>query len=342
MITINSNYMRTKITFLVIVTIAVLLSTAKMFAQTAAKSRHLPIIDVHVHAMKVNPAFANDMCPWFLSNMPGGDPNQPPPAFINTDCALPLKAAKSDNEFQDSLIATMKRLNMTIIASGDAGIIRNWQKAATPGRVIPSISLSSSKDMTLVAFTDSLTSGFYKVMGEVAPQYQGMSPGDTSLDAYFAAAEKLNIPVGIHMGTGGNGMAKITLAKYRASMGNSLLLEDLVGRHPKLKVWVMHAGYPLADEMIALMGANAYVYVDVAGMIWSYPLAEVNDYIKRLVQAGFEKRIMYGTDLMVWPKLLETSIGVIENANYLSFDQKRDILFNNAVRFFRLDESKYK
>jgi hypothetical protein len=40
------------------------------------------------------------------------------------------------------------------------------------------------------------------------------------------------------------------------------------------------------------------------------------------------------------PKLIEVSIGVIENANYLSFDQKRDILFNNAVRFFRLDESK--
>jgi hypothetical protein len=41
-------------------------------------------------------------------------------------------------------------------------------------------------------------------------------------------------------------------------------------------------------------------------------------------------------------KLLETSIGVIENANYLSLDQKRDIFFNSAVHFFKLDESKYK
>jgi predicted TIM-barrel fold metal-dependent hydrolase len=304
--------------------------------------KHLPIIDVHVHAMKVSPAFARDMCPWFLSDMPGADPNQPSPAFINTDCASPLRAARSDKEFQDSLIATMKRLNMTIIASGDASIIRNWQKAAAPGRVIPGIGISSSVGMSVVAFTDSLSSGFYKVMGEVAPQYQGMSPSDTSLDAYFAVAEKLNIPVGIHMGTGGNGMANITSPKYRASMGNPLLLEDLLARHPKLKVWVMHAGYPMINEMVALMGANAYVYVDVAGMIWSYPLAEVNEYIKRLVQAGFVKRIMYGTDLMIWPKLLETSLGVIENANYLSFDQKRDILYNNAVRFFRLDESKLK
>lgn len=318
-----------------------MLASTFSYAQDSAH-KHLPIIDVHVHAMKMNPAFAADMCPWFLSSMPGADPNEKPPAFINTDCATPLHPARTDQEFQDSLIATMKRLNITIIASGDATILRNWQKAAPPGHVIPSLTLSSSKDMTVVAFTDSLSSGFYKVMGEVAPQYQGMSPSDTSLDAYFAAAEKLNIPVGIHMGTGGNGMANITSPKYRASMGDPLLLEDLLARHPKLKVWVMHAGYPMIDNMIALMGANAYVYVDVAGMIWSYPLAEVNDYIKRLVQAGFEKRIMYGTDLMIWPKLLETSLGVIENANYLSEDQKRDILYNNAVRFFRLDESKLK
>jgi predicted TIM-barrel fold metal-dependent hydrolase len=310
-------------------------------AQKAA-SKHLPIIDVHVHAMKVNPAFAADLCPWFLSNMPGANPNSPAPPLFNTDCALPLKAAKSDKEFQDSLIATMNRLNMTIIASGDAGIIRNWQKAAAPGRVIPSLSISSSEEMSVVAFTDSLSKGFYKVMGEVAPQYQGISPSDKSLDGYFAAAEKLNIPVGIHMGTGGNGNININNPKYRASLGNPFLLEDMLARHPKLQVWVMHAGYPMMDEMLALMGANAYVYVDIAGMIWSYPLEEVNNYIKRLVQAGFGKRIMYGTDLMVWPKLLETSIGVIENASYLSSDQKRDILFNNAVRFFQLDESKFK
>jgi predicted TIM-barrel fold metal-dependent hydrolase len=304
--------------------------------------KHLPIIDVHVHAMKVNAAFAVDMCPWFLTSMPGGDPNQPPPSFLSTDCAQPLHAAKTDKEFQDALVATMKRLNITIIANGDAEIIRKWQEAA-PGKVIPSFGLDINGQLPDVnAFRDSLASGFYKVMGEVAPQYNGMSPSDTSLDKYFAIAEQLNIPVGIHMGTGGNGMANITSPKYRASMGNPLLLEDLLARHPKLKVYVMHAGYPMVNEMIALMGANAYVYVDIAGMIWSYPLDEVNDYIKRLVQAGFEKRIMYGTDLLVWPKLQDISIDVIQNATYLSFDQKRDILFNNAVRFFRLDENKFK
>jgi predicted TIM-barrel fold metal-dependent hydrolase len=313
-----------------------------LFAQVTApkKTVPLPIIDVHVHAMKVSPGMA-PLCPWFLRDMPGSDPNSPPPSFLSTGCAIPLQPARSDKEMQDSIMATMKRLNMTMVVYGDAGIIRNWKKVAGD-RIIPGIGVSSPNDMTVMAFTDSLSSGFYKVMGEVAPQYQGLSPSDMSLDAYFAAAEKLNIPVGIHMGTGGNGMANLTSPKYRASMGNPLLLEDLLARHPKLKVWVMHAGYPMVDNMIALMGANAYVYVDIAGLIWSYSQVEVNVYLKRLVQAGFGKRIMYGTDMLIWPKLVETSLSLIENADYLSYDQKRDILFNNAVRFFRLDADKLK
>jgi len=302
------------------------------------KPKAKPIIDVHVHAMKVNPAFASDMCPWFLSSMPGSIPGQPGPSFISTDCAHPLKAAKSDEEFQQKLMETAERLNISFVASGDAEILHRWKKAA-PDRVIPSIGISQG--MTVQAFEDSLSNGFYQVMGEIAPQYQGMSPADPSLDEYFAVAEKLGVPVGIHMGTGGNGMANLSSPKYRASMGRPFLLEDVLAKHPNLKIWVMHAGYPMIDEMIALMGANAYVYVDLAGFIWSYPLEEIHMYLKRLVQAGFGKRILYGTDLMMWPELLETSIGVIENANYLSEDQKRDIFFNNAIRFFNWDPKKF-
>ncbi|MEZ4849503.1 MAG: amidohydrolase family protein [Bacteroidia bacterium] len=310
-----------------------------LFAQETTKRP--PIIDVHVHAMKLNPAFVSEMCPWFLSDMPGADPAGPPPSFTNSDCVNPLQPAKSDEEMQKILLEKAERLNLYMVASGDATILHQWHKAA-PNRIIPSLAISNAEQMTVEAFEDSLSNGFYKVMGEVAPQYQGMSPSDMSLDAYFGVAEKLGIPVGIHMGTGGNGMINIANPKYRASLGRPFLLEDMLARHPKLKIWVMHAGYPMIDEMIALMGANAYVYVDLAGFIWSYPLEEIHYYLKRLVQAGFGKRILYGTDLMIWPELLETSIGVIENANYLSDDQKRDIFFNNAVRFFNLDESKFK
>lgn len=309
--------------------------------QSKSKVSHLPIIDVHVHTMKVNPAWSSPMCPWFLTSMPGADPNDKGTSFMSLDCVDPLQPAKSDKEMQDEVMRRIKDFNMTMVAFSDAEILHKWVKAAPKGRIIPGIGISNATEMTVKAFRDSLTNGFYKVMAEVAPQYQGMSPSDMSLDPYFAVAEELNIPVGIHMGTGGNGMANLTQPKFRASLGDPFLLEDLLARHPKMKIWVMHAGYPMAERMIALMGANAYVYVDIAGMIWSYPLDEVHSYIKKMVEAGFEKRIMYGTDFMMWPRLFETSMGVIEHAQYLSEDQKRDILFNNAARFFRMDKSQF-
>jgi len=315
-----------------------ILTYSLSYGQDEKKPSHLPIFDVHVHTMKVNPAWSSPMCPWFLTSMPGGDPNEAPSMFMNLDCVDPLQPAENDEDMQNEVIRRINDFNMTMVAFGDPEILHNWVEAAPPGRIIPGIGISNAAEMTVEAFRDSLSNGFYKVMAEVAPQYQGLSPSDPSLDPYFAVAEELNIPVGIHMGTGGNGMANITQPKYRASLGDPFLLEDLLARHPKMKIWVQHAGYPMAEHMIALMGANAYVYVDISGMIWSYPLDDVHYYIKRMVQAGFGKRIMYGTDFMMWPRLFETSMGVIEHAQYLSEDQKRDILFNNAARFFRMSD----
>ncbi|MGC1295179.1 MAG: amidohydrolase family protein [Alloacidobacterium sp.] len=68
----------------------------------------------------------------------------------------------------------------------------------------------------------------------------------------------------------------------------------------------------------------------------------VNRYIQRLVEAGFEDRVMFGTDQLQWPKLMTYSISVIQNADYLSPEQKRDILYNNAARFLRLDTAQTK
>jgi len=66
-------------------------------------------------------------------------------------------------------------------------------------------------------------------------------------------AEELDIPVGIHMGTGGSGRANRSMPKFRGSMGNPLLLEDLLARHPKLRVWIMHAGYPMMEPLLTLL-----------------------------------------------------------------------------------------
>lgn len=301
----------------------------------------LPIIDMHVHSTKIDPNnLRPDRCLWFLDDMPGADPKYSADldyAGDPTDCVDPVKYATSDEDLKEQFIETLERLNITAVVFSDTEVLYSWKNAA-PDRIIPGIGVSSPDGITVEAMRDSLSSGFYYVMSECAPQYQGMSPSDMSLDAYFAIAEELDLPVGIHMGTGGNGSSNIRGSNFRAAMGDPLLLEDLLHRHPNLRVWVQHAGYPFIDELIAVMGWNAYVFLDISGFIWSYPLEEIHMVIKRLVQAGFGKRIMYGTDFMGYPKMIEASIGVIQNASYLTEEQKRDILYNNAARFLRLDE----
>ena len=47
---------------------------------------------------------------------------------------------------------------------------------------------------------------------------------------------------------------------------------------------------------------------------------------------------MFGSDQMVWPDALEIAIQAIESADFLTREQRRDILYNNAARFLGLSD----
>ena len=80
---------------------------------------------------------------------------------------------------------------------------------------------------------------------------------------------------------------------------------------------------------------------DRLGIIdWGKPKAEFYTYLRRLTEAGFADRIMFGTDQMVWPDAIGIAVDRIRSAPFLTRKQKRDILFNNAVRFFRWEDLK--
>jgi len=305
----------------------------------------LPVLDVHVHAMDANFPGLVPMCP-NTSKFTASDPKEKEEPFgWAKDQCTPALYPSAPGEYIKDVVAEMERLNVTAVVFGDPASVQKWKDAA-PGRVIPGTSFSNGmtpgQRVALDELRKDFTSGGFKVMGEIGLQYEGLSPSDPSVDAYFALAEELDIPVAVHMGTGGSGRANVTMPKFRGSMGNPLLFEELLARHPKLRVQVMHAGYPMIEEMLTLLQANSHVYVDVAGLIWSYPIKEVNRYIERLVDGGFEDRVMFGTDQLLWPKLMAYSISVIQNADYLTPQQKRDILYNNAARFLRIDGARGK
>ena len=299
-----------------------------------------PVIDVHVHAMDGSFPGVGPMCP-FPAGFAASDPRakEEPFGWVKQECS-PMLYPAQNGQYMQEVLAEMERLNVTAVVFGDPKGVQKWKDAA-PARVIPGTSFTAGMGggtrVSLEDLRNDFTKDGFKVMGEIGLQYEGLSPSDPSVDKYFALAEELDVPVAIHMGTGGSGRANVAMPKFRGSMGNPLLLEDLLARHPKLRVQIMHAGYPMIDNLLTLLQANSHVYVDVAGLIWSYPIKEVNGYIQRIVDAGFEDRVMFGTDQLLWPKLMATSISVIQNADYLTPQQKRDILYNNAARFLRLD-----
>ncbi len=58
--------------------------------------------------------------------------------------------------------------------------------------------------------------GLVDVLGEVMAQYEGIAPDDARLEPYWALAESLDIPVGIHMGPGNAGSPYSGSPNYRA------------------------------------------------------------------------------------------------------------------------------
>jgi predicted TIM-barrel fold metal-dependent hydrolase len=122
------------------------------------------------------------------------------------------------------------------------------------------------------------------------------------------------------------------------ALGDPLVLEEVLLRHKRLRLFVMHAGWPRLESMVALLYAHPNVYVDVATLQSRalVPRSAYYHHLRGLVEAGFSKRIMFGSD---FPDQLGDGIDAILAADFLSAEQKADILCSNAARFLRLTAS---
>ena len=188
---------------------------------------------------------------------------------------------------------------------------------------------------------DQVSNGTIKVFGEISAQYMGMSPDDKRLEPYYALAEELDVPVGIHLGIGPPGVSyqdsKFPASKspnYDGHAGDPILLEKVLIRHPRLRVYVMHAAWPETEDMIYMMYMHPRLYVDVSVLQYAIPRAAYMESLKRLIDAGFADRIMFGSD--GGARFLREGVRAIEDAPFLTPEQKRGILYNNAAKFFKL------
>lgn len=277
-----------------------------------------PIIDVHLHT----------------------DPPASAMGLPNPVTGAP--AAQSAGELLQATLRECERYNVVrAVLNGWPGTLESWLQAAPERFVAAPMILKdrATPEITPQEFRRQVERGEAAVLGEVIAQYVGLRPDAEVLDPYWTLAEELDIPVMIHMGTSFPGTAYAGYPAFRLSLGNPMLLEEVLVRHPKLRVWVAHGGAPWIDEIFALMQQYPQLHVDVSTISWVggvHGRPAFHAFLQQAINRGFGKRILFGSDQMAWPDAIGLAIEGVDSAEFLTAEQKHDIFFGNAARFLRL------
>lgn len=298
-----------------------------------------PIIDMHVHGTMSERSTPVQACPGdqpivYLPVDPRSDDTKV------TWCPNPIASVTKIEALRRETVAAMRRAHVVrAIVMGPVEQIESWQKAA-PDVVIPANYPNDFSPASLANLRTLIASRKIQAVAEVGLQYAGLSADDPRLDAFWTVVEDADVPVGIHLGEGMPLVGSFAgTDRYRAALTSPFQLETVIKKHPKLRLYVMHAASPLTDEMIAMLFTYPSLYVDISANDWNMPRAQFYAQLKRLVEAGFSKRIMFGSDQTIFPQAIEIAIRTIREAPFLTKMQKRDILYNNAARFLRLSKA---
>jgi len=284
--------------------------------QTSDNKGGLPIIDMHLHAYGL---------------VDGTAPPENPVTGRPSTC-------RTTAELRDASLAELVRYNIVkAVVSGPAETVAQW-RAAAPARVLGGAYVDENNPLPdLATLRADILAGRVQVLGELVLQHMGLAPNDPPLEPYYALAEELDIPVAIHTGYGPPGTPYLPgLEGFRVTLGNPVLVEEVLVRHPRLRLYLMHGGAPYLQETKVILAVYPQVYLDLATINWILPRQEFHNYLRELMVAGFGKRLLFGSDQMFWPEAIGMAIEGIESASFLSEREKRDIFYNNAVRFLKL------
>jgi predicted TIM-barrel fold metal-dependent hydrolase len=275
-----------------------------------------PIIDVHLHA------HSRESLAQRVPNPATGE-----------------MSPKSAEEHLTRSLAIMKERNVVLgIVSGSAlADVEAWD-AAAPDRIMKGISVDDPARFIAPQELDRLfREKRLDVFGEVAAQYAGYSPSDPAFDAYWAVAAKHGVPVGIHTGGAPPGTPYSCCPKFRLALGDPLLLEDMLVKYPKLKVYVMHAGGFFPQNALMLMTMYPHVYVDISTLTWT-PIAGdlLEPFLTEAKRRRLLDRVMFGSDQMRWPEAIALAIDRINRLSFLTVEEKADIFYDNAAKFLGL------
>ncbi len=288
-----------------------------LFCVCASAQAQTKIIDVHLHAYPES-AFATPAKDYYGN----------------------AGAANAGAQFSETYAAMVKFHIVKAMACGSLATLDSWKTRDADQRIIRGIRMDYPTDdgMDSVKFESAIKAGKIQVFGEVGTYYSGTTLSDSIWQPYLRLCEKYDIPVAVHTGGGDPGGTYTWSPKARLRLGDPYLLEDVLVRYPKLRIYLMHSGEDWHEHALRLMAYYPQLYSDLGAMLWVEPLDQryATEFLRNAKQAGYLDRVMFGTDQMRWPDAIGRSIGFLNSLDFLSAKDKEDIFYNNAARFLRL------
>jgi len=285
----------------------------------AVTQRYQPIIDVHKHA-----------------SWPGAD----------------------DAAARSALLAEMdaEHIVISFLSINEPSDVKGWLEAAL-GRFIggPAMPCSPTPQEPFYrCFAETkgwpdldwlereMAAGRIGLLGELLFVYTGVHPDDARMLPYWALAAKYDVPVAVHINRGpppgvGPRSDPRCCPGFNGEMGNPALLRPVLKRHPRLRILLQHVGPPgpltFDEETRALLTDYRTVYFDMSILNSTLSPEAHKAELKRLIDAGFGDRIMFGSDTRPAAPILRR----LESIEWLTPQQRKAILYDNAARFLRLD-----
>ncbi|MEM8985278.1 MAG: amidohydrolase family protein [Pseudomonadota bacterium] len=267
-----------------------------------------------------------------------------------------------DADYLQTVVAEMNRHDIarSVLHINEPSDLEDWVDAA-PGRFLAGPTFPCWKNAEgaqaycdwdggawpdLDWMRENYLSGRMRVMGEMMFVYAGVAPTDARMEPYWALAAELNIPVAVHINRGPppNSPSRRPgcCPDFNADYGNPALLRPVLEKHPDLKIWLQHAGFPALpmfddidylEETYALLADYPNVFVDMTALNAAVPPPVHEAAVRAFVVRGFGGRIMMGTDNWEAAPIIER----YDAFDFLSADEKRAILHGNAARFFAME-----
>lgn len=274
-----------------------------------------PIIDMHLHDFTAES--------YFTGSSPDG-----------------IESPQSLDAFRKETMRQLKKYNVIRAVVSTIGGTNTWDGE---GIFISGYYIEAPLTDT-TEFIRKIEAGEIEVFGEIGAIYGGYTLSDPSFDAYMSICERYDIPVAVHTGGSEPNITYGCCPNFRLRYGDPFTVEDVIAKYPKLRIYLMHAGEVYHEHAIRLMLQYEQVYVDLGALLWieDFLIDYAEQFLQNAKKYNLIDRVMYGSDQVVWPHGISKSIETLDSFDFLTEEDKRKILYHNAVRFLRLSEEDLK